>query len=99
MNRYHLIIKEEARVEISDAYFWYEEKQIKLGERFLNRLGDCFTTIKSNPKIYTKKYKEMRQAIIDVFPFVVIYEIEKNNIVVFAVFNTHRDPKKWEKRV
>jgi len=30
MNKYHLIIKEEAREEISDAYFWYEEKQNKL---------------------------------------------------------------------
>lgn len=41
MIRYNLIIKEEARTEISDAYFWYEEKQNKLGERFLNKLDDC----------------------------------------------------------
>jgi len=99
MNRYHLIIKEEARAEISDAYFWYEKKQNKLGKRFLNSLNDCFTSLKSNPKIYAKKHKDMRQALIDVFPFIVIYEIEKNNIVVYAVFNTHRDPKKWKKRV
>ena len=98
MNKYHLIIKEEAREEISDAYFWYEEKQNKLGKRFLNSLDDCFNSLKSNPKIYAKKYKNMRQALLDVFPFVVIYEIEKSNILVFAVFNTHRDPKKWKKR-
>ncbi|MCF6171006.1 MAG: type II toxin-antitoxin system RelE/ParE family toxin [Bacteroidales bacterium] len=99
MNNFSLIIKEEARSEISDAYFWYEEKQNNLGERFLNKLDDCFITIKNNPKICAKKHKNMRQAIIDVFPFIVIYEIEKTDIVVYAVFNTHRNPEKWKKRV
>jgi len=70
MNVYSIILKEEARAEISDAYYWYESKQNKLGERFLNKLDDSFISIKNNPKIYAKKYKEMRQAIIDKFPFV-----------------------------
>ena len=99
MKVYNLIIKEEARDEISDAYFWYESKQNKLGERFLNNLDDCFITIKNNPKIYAKKHKNMQQAIIDNFPFIIIYEIENRDIVVYAVFNTNQNPEKWKKRV
>jgi len=99
MKLYNLIIKEEAREEIISAFFWYESKQPQLGERFLNKLDDCFDVLKSNPNIYSRKYKSMRQAIVSKFPFVVIYEIEKRNIIVYAVFNTSQDPEKWKKRI
>ena len=26
------------------------------------------------------------------------YEVEENSVVVYAVFHTSQDPKKWEKR-
>ncbi len=41
----------------------------------------------------------MRQAVINKFPFVVIYEIEGRNIVVYAVFNTYQNPEKWKSKL
>jgi len=38
MKKYNLIIKEEAKEEIIEAYSWYENKQIELGERFINTI-------------------------------------------------------------
>ncbi len=37
-----------------DAYDWYEEKQIGLGELFLASLNDCFTRIQIQPKANSK---------------------------------------------
>lgn len=98
MKAYHLIVKEEAKEEISDAYKWYEDKQIGLGERLLDELDDCFSSIKKNPKQFIKTHKEMRQAILKIFPFVIIYEIEKELVIVYAIFHTSRNPEIWKNR-
>ena len=92
---YKLSIKDEAKVDISDAFYWYEEKQKGLGIRFIEILDDCFYTIENNPKLFARKYDELRQAIVRKFPYVVIYEIEDFDIIVYSVFNTSQNPEKW----
>jgi hypothetical protein len=91
-----LLIQEEARNEILNAYYWYEAKLNGLGNRFMESLDFCFERITLSPLSFPKKYKEMRQAIVVHFPFVVIFEIEENQIIVYAVFNTRRKPKQWK---
>ncbi len=97
MKAYKLILKQEAKTEISNAYFWYKDKQERLGKRFLDAVDKQFLIIANNPKIFAKKYNNMRQAPVKEFPYVIIYEIENNNIVVFAVFHTSRNPSVWGK--
>ena len=76
-----------------DAYDWYEEQQNDLGELFLASLNDCFTRIRLHPKAHSKIKKNYRQARVRKFHFVVVYEIIKNEIIVFSVFYTSRNPK------
>jgi len=98
MKRLHLVIKEEARNEIFDAFYWYESKLKGLGNRFVEILDISFGRISSAPFSFSKKHKEMRQAIVVHFPFVIIFEIEDNQIIIYAVFNTKRNPKQWRTR-
>ena len=97
MKIYVLIIKEEARFEIVDAYNWYESKQKDLGERFVDELDEYFNRICLTPEIFPRKYNEMRMVVMKNFPFVIIFEIEEDNVVVYAVFNTFQDPDKLQK--
>ncbi len=76
-----------------DAYDWYEEKQIGLGELFLASLNDCFTRIQIQPKANSKIKKNYRQARVRKFPYVVVYEISNIDTVVLSVFHTSRNPK------
>ncbi len=94
MKKYNLMIKEEAELEIDAAYRYYESKQDKLGERFLDALDHCFNSITIQPKIFQKVYKKQRQAIVRTFPFVILYHFFENEIIVYAVFNTNQDPSK-----
>jgi len=94
MKQYELVIKEEAQSEISSAYNWYENKSEGLGERFLESLENCFNIISTQPTIFQKIYKKQRQAIVHVFPYVVMYQKDNNQVIVFAVFNTHQEVKK-----
>lgn len=91
---YTLEIKQEANLEIIDAYLYYEEKRIGLGEEFLEHLDTYFVRITKNPKHFPKKRKPYREAFLNRFPFLIIYEIIKKKIIVYSVFNTWQDPEK-----
>lgn len=94
MKKYNLIIQQEAEQEITAAYNYYESKQENLGERFLGALDFCFNSITTQPKIFQKVYKKQRQAIVRSFPFVILYQLSDSEIIVYAVFNTNKDPNK-----
>ena len=91
--KYNLIIKEEANQEIIDSYLYYENKSIGLGEKFLENLEIYFDRIQKYPKHYQIKRKPYREVFVKNFPFLIIYEILKYSIVVYAVFHTSRNSK------
>lgn len=95
--KYTLEIKEEAIVDMQKAYDYYEECKIGLGERFLNTLEEYLERVQENPQHYQIKRKAYREAFIKDFPYLIIYEIEADKIIVYAVFNTWRNPKKKPK--
>lgn len=89
--KYSLLIKEEANVEIIEAYLNYEEIRLGLGDDFLDHLNSYFTRIISDPNHFPQKRKPYHEAFIKRFPFIVIYE---NLIIVYSVFNAYKNPKK-----
>lgn len=56
-----------------------------------------FETIQKNPQQYQIKRKPYRETFIKDFPFLIIYEIIATSIIVYAVFNTSRNPEKKPK--
>ena len=94
---YELEIKEEADLEIIDAYLYYESKQSGLGEKFLKQLDKYLERICENPKHFEIKKKDYREAYIRKFPYSVIFEIEEMKVVIYSVFNTPKDPEKKPK--
>lgn len=96
---YRLHVVEEAIEETTEAYTWYEEKQVGLGERFLTELEEMFYHIQANPLAFKQNYRKVRIAILSTFPFMVIFTIKEEDIVVHSVFHTSRNPTVWKKRV
>lgn len=92
--KYLLEIKEEAFFDIKEAHFYYEEKRIGLGNLFLNTLETYLERIQKYPKQYQIQRKPYREAFLKKFPYLIIYEIEGNKIIVYAVFNTSKNPNK-----
>jgi plasmid stabilization system protein ParE len=90
--KYHLIIKEEANQEIIDSYLYYENQSKGLGEKFLENLEIYLERIQKYPKHYQIKRKPYREVFVKNFPFVIIYEINENDIIVYAVFHKRRNP-------
>ena len=97
---YNYQLSEEAESDVYEAYFWYEKQQKGLGEGFLDTLDAARETIISNPRTYRARYKKkIRSFVVDRFPYLILYIVNDNNIDVVSVFNTHKHPKSWRKRI
>lgn len=99
MVKYHLMISDESRLDILDAFSWYESRLNGLGKDFEACLEAGFNQIQQNPLIFQKRYKNLPVHFINRFPFGIHYLIEANTIKVFAVFHTSRDPRNWINRL
>lgn len=92
--KYVLEIKEEAVFDIKEAYLYYEEQRVGLGQRFLDNLETYLERVLKYPEHFQIKKKPYREAFIKDFPFLIIYEIEAPKIIVYAIFNTWKNPNK-----
>ena len=96
--KYTLEIKEEAVQDMQEAYDYYEERKLGLGERFLDTLETYIERVQKHPLHYQIRRKPYREALIKDFPYLIIYEIEENNIIVYAIFSTWKNPNKTPKK-
>ena len=91
---YEVIFFPRAEVEIEDAFYWYESKYPGLGNRFLENFEQEVERITSNPYLFRSSKNDLREAIIQSFPYVIIYSVLDQKILIQAVFNTSRNPTK-----
>ncbi|PTR01204.1 ParE-like toxin of type II ParDE toxin-antitoxin system [Mucilaginibacter yixingensis] len=80
------------------AYQWYEEQREGLGGLFLNELDRCFDKIEAHPERYARIKDNFRHIVFHTFPYVLVFEVMENEVVVYAVFHTSRGPSKKFKR-
>src|SRR5687767_187305 len=93
---YNIIIKEEAHLDTSTAYDYYENEQKGLGEEFLEELEKRYHDLMSHPFNYgfIDDQQIIRDVKVDRFPYVIIFEVIDENVIVYAVHNTYRHPKR-----
>ena len=91
---YKLEIRPLATIEILEAFDWYELQREGLGVELLDELETFYTTLLHNPSSYGYYDKPIRQGKINRFPYVVVFEIFEESVVVYSVFMTKQDPSK-----
>jgi len=86
----------KAEKEYFDAWDWYEEQLIGLGDRFGNSVIRQIEFISKAPLSYPSKKAQSRECKIEDFPFLIIYKIypAKNVIYISSIFHTSRNPRK-----
>ena len=94
---YRLIIRKRAEIQIEEVYDWYENKRRYLGNDFLLSIENSLKTIEQDPLAFQLKYKNIRAIYTQHFPYGIFYFINKNDIVVVAVFHLSRNPSLWKK--
>ncbi|MFM2315809.1 MAG: hypothetical protein RLZZ155_141 [Bacteroidota bacterium] len=94
MRKFQVVILEKAFQEIENARDYYENNQINLGNSFTKEVFSILEILETNPLLFPIKFNNIREAVINKFPFVVIFEVLPNNeIIVLSVFHFRRNPE------
>jgi plasmid stabilization system protein ParE len=96
---FKLKLSTQAQLDIWDIISWYEDQQAGLGERFNSNMNTLFLKISENPTLYSYYQKNFGKAIVKNFPYLVIFKVGENEVVVFTVIYGGRDPKLINKRI
>ena len=63
-----LFLTLEADQDIAEAYKWYEDRRLGLGEEFLRSVEGCLHTIRRRPELSAPVYEHYRRALVRRFP-------------------------------
>lgn len=93
---YSSILSSKAQKEIVKAWEWYEDRHQGLGDRFVKELRNRISLIQQHPDRYPSRYKSYKETSVPIFPFLIIYRINKKKGIVriVSVFHTSLNPKK-----
>lgn len=98
---YKIVIKKTASRDAQRAFDYYEEKSPGLGERFITQLQLVYTSLSLYPTYFgfIDEKKILRDKLLRIFPYAVIYKIEGENVIVVAIHNCYQHPGKRYRRV
>lgn len=95
---YVSVFRPEVRKELDEAYSWYESQELGLGDDFLEQVDEALDRICQMPESYPVVYRDVRQTVIQRFPYIIYYRIVSSRVIVTAVFHGHRNPKARQTR-
>ena len=80
--------------ELFEAWEWYEDRQVGLGDRFRNHVYKKIRNIETYPERYPNKKGNFRETRLKSLPYLIIYRINKRQkkIVLVSIFHTSRNP-------
>jgi hypothetical protein len=95
----HIKISSDAKKDIEESAKFYERLREGLGIDFLDKFEEALERINHNHEQFPKIYKDVRKALVDLYPFLILFIVKIDMIIVFAVFHTSRKPGIWKKRL
>jgi ParE toxin of type II toxin-antitoxin system, parDE len=98
MERYVVEFTSLSNQELVDAVEYYENRLPGLSEKLETELENIIQKITLNPFLFPNKFKKYREVPLKKFPFVVIYEIVGNAVVIVSVFHCKRNPDSKTKK-
>lgn len=83
-------------MDANEAYTFYEEKSPGPGERFLQELIQRYNQIIEHPEYFgfIDEKKIIRDVKLRHFPYLIVYEIDNDKVIVYSVFNGYKNPDK-----
>jgi plasmid stabilization system protein ParE len=97
---FRAILLPSARIDIDEAANWYQQAKVGLGRKFTSEIRKKIEFICKNPQAIAFRYKTIRTATLDSFPFLIHYQVDSHSktIIIIAVLHTSRNPEIWNER-
>lgn len=92
-------IHELAAQEFEEAIEWYEMQSEGLGTRFKKSVIKQIQKIKQNPDWFLIEAENIYKAYVPKFSYKILYTVDKERIIVWAIAHMHRKPWYWQTRI
>ncbi len=89
----------EAAVEFEEAVQFYRPRGRTLGDRYAREVRATIARIVGTPNRWRILEEDVRLCRLRVFPYVVLYTIEPDYILIVAVMHGKRRPGYWRHRL
>jgi plasmid stabilization system protein ParE len=83
--KYQVILSPDARVGISSAVRWYQQKDPDLAFRFLLKTNTTINRIRQYPYSFPRWKGLIRRAVLHRFPYSIFFVLMKEFVVVMAI--------------
>lgn len=93
-----LVIRRPAERELKQAMHWYDQRRAGLGDELLDEVRDVLGRVLDRPLSFPVVYRDIRRALLDRFPYGVLFRLRGDAVVVTAFHHARRDPKRWQDR-
>lgn len=88
-----VLLREEARSDVLEAFAWYEERRSGLGVELRHALDATIARVLRHPLAYAAGDRGLRRALVSRFPNAVYFRIYPDALVVVGVMHGRRHPK------
>ena len=92
------IVRAAAKREMAAAARWYERERAGLGDRFLDAIGVVLDAIAVRPSAFAVVHRDLRRALVPRFPYVVLYRLASDRVIVVACMHAKQSPRRWTAR-
>ena len=99
MNKFNIILTNDAKLDLDDIVGWLDEQGEGLTEKFRVDLDYCVDKIRQNPKTYGLVTKRTRIATLRNFPHCVYFRaVSDHEVRIVAIVHGSRHPNTWRRR-
>jgi toxin ParE1/3/4 len=90
-----LVLLRAAQADIRRAALFYKRQARHLGMEFTAEVEHALSRVAENPDIGSPMRRGARKLLVRRFPYLVIYRVLPNHVVVLAVGHQRRHPDFW----
>lgn len=94
MIRYHPLFD----CDIREAAAWYDQHSEGLGDRFVESVRESVNKVIENPERFSVSPAGLRYVQTRHFPYVILFDVIDDDLVLLTVIHTARSPEKWRER-
>ena len=93
--RYHPLFD----CDVREAAGWYDRRSPGLGDAFVNLVQQTTADVISDPERFAISPSGCRYARVPRFPYVVLFDLANQDLLLLGVLHTARSMEKWRERL
>jgi hypothetical protein len=90
---FRVIYKPLAQIEVAQAYAWYAQPEINMGDAFLTELERIDNFLANSPQLYSCFESDIHRANLSRFPYCLFFVIDGDTVNVLSCFHQRRELK------